>query len=203
MAPAFWESLLAADPVLSAGHAGCHADAGGCTLVSQVIHAEQQAGASPGDVLGKQGTASLGPVLEQAAPDPEALRYLVATPLFDDLKREQPQLTLVVILDNQGRLLTAAACGRQPQLSSATASGCAAEASREADILLASAQAQTAIHRVLTGGQEPAEAMGMTSTGERFVASPILGSEKQPIGVLVAVFAGSPGASRRTARRAG
>lgn len=166
----------------------------GILLVGQVTHAEQQAGASPGEVLGKQGTTSLGPVLEQAASDPEALRYLVATPLFDDLKREQPQLTLVVIVDNEGRLLTAAACGRQLQLSSATASSCSAEATRKADVLLASAEAQAAIHRMLTGGQEPAEAIGMTSTGERFVASAILGTKKQPIGALVAVSAGSPGA---------
>jgi signal transduction histidine kinase len=167
---------------------------GGVLVVSQVMQAEQQAGASPGDVLGKQGTASLGSVLDQGTPDPEALRYLVATPLFDDLKREQPQLTLVVILDHRGQLLTAAACGRGPQLSSASASDCAAKASREADNLLASAQAQTAVHRVLMGGQEATEATGTTSTGASFVAAPILGSGKQPIGALVAVFTGSPGA---------
>jgi signal transduction histidine kinase len=167
---------------------------GGVLLASQVMQAEQQAGASPADVLGKQGSTSLGAVLEQATPDPEALRYLVATPLFDDLKRQQPQLTLVAILDHQGRLLSAAACGRQQQISSANASSCAAEASREADTLLASSQEQTAIHRVLTDQQEPAEATGMTSNGASFVATAILGNEKQPVGVLVAVFAGTPGA---------
>ena len=171
----------------------------GVLLVSQVIQAEQQAGASQGAVLGKQGTASLGSALEQGPPDPEALRYLVATPLFDDLKHQQPQVTLVAILDDQGHLLTATACGRAPQLSSATASGCAATASREANNLLSSAEAQTAVRHVLTGGPTEAEASGTTSTGERFVAAPILGSKKQPIGVLVAVFAGvpgTPGASR-------
>jgi signal transduction histidine kinase len=167
---------------------------GGVLLVSQVIQSEQQGGTSPGDVLGKQGTTSLGSVLEQATPDPEALRYLVATPLFDDLKRQQPQVTLVAILDRRGRLLTAAACGREPQLSSANASGCAAESSREAGTLLASSQAQAAVHRLLTGGQEPTEATGTTSTGERFVATAVLGKEKQPVGVLVAMFASLPGA---------
>lgn len=166
---------------------------GGVLLVSQVMQAEQQAGASPGDVLGKEGTTSLGSVLEQATPDPEALRYLVATPLFDDLKRQRPHLTLVAILDYQGRLLTAAACSRQQQLSSANASSCAAEASQGADTLLASSQEQIAVHRVLTGGQAAAETTGMTSTGASFVATAILGNEKQPVGVLVAVFVGAPG----------
>jgi signal transduction histidine kinase len=166
----------------------------GALVVSQAIQVAQQAGVPPGGALGKQGTASVGSVLEQATPDPEALRYLVATPLFDDLKRQQPQLTLVAILDHHGRLLTAVACGREPQLSSISAASCVAEASRQADTLLASVQEQTAVHDIFTDGKEAAEVNGMTSTGERFVATAILGSEKQPIGVLIAVFAGIPSA---------
>jgi signal transduction histidine kinase len=170
----------------------------GALVVSQVIHNEQQSDTSPGNTLGKQGTIQLAPALEQATPDPEALRFLVATPLFDDLKSAHPHLTLVAILDHQGALLTAAACGRQQQLSSVSAAGCAADATRETDALLASAQAQEAIHRMLMGTQQPDEAAGTTTIGESFVVVPILGQEKQPIGVLVAVFVGlpdSPGSS--------
>src|SRR5215469_6727644 len=116
---------------------------GGVLVVSQLMRAEQQVGASSEDVLGKVGMTSLGSALEQATPDPEALRYLVATPLFDDLKLQQPRLSLVAILDHQAQLLTATACGRQSQLASATAPSCAAKASKETDALLASTQVET------------------------------------------------------------
>lgn len=164
-------------------------------VVNQVIHDEQQSGTSPGNTLDKQGMVQLAPALEQAAPDPEALHFLVATPLFDDLKSTHPHLTLVAILDHQGALLTSAACGRQQQLSSVPAASCSANATRETDALLASAQVQGAIHRILMSGQQPGEATGTTTIGESFVVVPILGQEKQPIGMLVAVFAGSPDAS--------
>ncbi|MGO8946702.1 MAG: histidine kinase [Ktedonobacterales bacterium] len=167
----------------------------GALVVSQVIHNEQQSGTSPGNTLEKQGIGQLAPALEQATPDPEALRFLVAIPTFDTLKSEHPQLTLVAILDHQGELLTAVACGRQQQLSSVTAARCAADATRKTDALLATPQAQAAIHRMLASGQQSGETTGTISITESFMVVSILGQEKQPIGVLVAAFGGSPDSS--------
>ncbi|HEU5200985.1 MAG TPA: sensor histidine kinase, partial [Ktedonobacterales bacterium] len=166
---------------------------GAALAVGQVIHDAQQPGTLPENTLEKQGAAQIASALEQATPDQEALRFLVATPLFDDLQRADQRLTLVAIVDRQGKLLAATACGRQQLLSSDTAGACTADTSRKADALLASSQAQTAIHAILAGAQQSTETTGTMQTGDHFLAVPIPGQEKQPIGVAVAVFAGPIG----------
>ncbi len=144
---------------------------------------------TPADILNKQA-GLLATALEQPSPDPEALLYLAAMPLFGDLKQADSHPALTVILDGNGRMLATTACTQQQAISSANPD-CSSSAKRSAASLLALSVVREAVQDSLTESlQRPGGASRIAVQGNTILVAPVLGSQGRAVGVLVASFQG-------------
>lgn len=149
-----------------------------------LIHELQQSNtSSQASALGKQDVTRVAPYLEQTTPDTEALRYWLT---FEVIARNSQRIQLVVVLDQQQRVIASASCDQSELLSSGS-NECATTAASRTSTYLARPQIRSTIQRVVTS---PGEVTGTTSDGKSFIVAAVPGQTKQVIGELVAVFPG-------------
>lgn len=153
------------------------------TLLQFVRETQQSSASAQASALGKQSIIEVAPYLEQTTPDPEALRYWLT---FEVIAGNAQGIQLVVVLDQQQRVLASASCD-QPALLSAGSKACAANATSRTSTYLAQPQLRATIQRVMVS---PGETAGTTSDGKNFLVAAVPGQTKQVIGELVAVFSG-------------
>ncbi|GHO47729.1 sensor histidine kinase [Ktedonospora formicarum] len=159
------------------------------TLLQFVRETQQSSVSSQASALEKQHIVEVAPYLEQTTPDLEALRYWLT---FEVIGRNAGGVQLVVVLDQQRRVLASASCNQFALLSTGSKT-CAADANSRTTTYLAQPQIRATIQRVM---DSPGEMAGTTSDGKNFLVAAVPGQRKQVIGELVAVF--SDQASTRT-----
>ncbi len=153
------------------------------TLVQLVHEFQQSSTSSQASALEKQDVTQLAPYLEQTTPDAEALRYWLT---FEVISKNAQRIHLVVVLDQQQRVIASASCNQSELLSSGS-KDCATTATSMTSTYLAQPQILSTIQRVITS---PGETAGTTSDGKNFIVAAVPGQAKQVIGELVAVFSG-------------
>jgi signal transduction histidine kinase len=161
------------------------------TLVQLVRETQQSSASSPAQALEKQDIIQVAPYLEQTTPDTEALRYWLT---FEVITRNPQRIHLVVVLDQNLRVIASASCGQSELLSSGS-NNCATTATSLTSMYLAQPQIRSTTQRVM---DSPGQAAGTTSDGENFTAAAVPGQAKQVIGELVAVFSGPASAQATT-----
>jgi len=161
------------------------------TLVQLVRETQQSSASSPTQALEKQDIIQVAPYLEQTTPDTEALRYWLT---FEMITRNPQRIHLVVVLDQNLRVIASASCNQSELLSSGS-KDCAATASSMTSTYLVQPQIRSTIQRVMAS---PGEAAGITSDGKNFIVAAVPGQRKQAIGELVVVFSGPASAQATT-----
>jgi hypothetical protein len=161
------------------------------TLVQFVREMQQSGASSQAESLGKQNVAQVAPYLEQATPDTEALRYWL---IFELITRNAQPTQLVVVLDQQQRVIASASCGQSELLSSGS-KACATTAASMTTMYLAQPQIRSTIQHAMAS---PGEMTGTTSDGKHFIVLTVPGQTKQVIGELVAIFSAQAPAQAAT-----
>jgi signal transduction histidine kinase len=161
------------------------------TLVQLVRETQQSSASSPAQALEKQDIIQVAPYLEQTTPDPEALRYWLT---FEVITRNPQRIHLLVVLDQNLRVIASASCNQSELLSSGS-KDCATTATSMTSTYLAQPHIRSTTQRVMAS---PGEAAGTTSDGENFTVAAVPGQAKQVIGELVAVFSGPASAQATT-----
>jgi signal transduction histidine kinase len=153
------------------------------TLVQLVRETQQSSASSQTSALGKQDATQVAPYLEQTTPDTEALRYWLT---FEVITRNAQRIELVVVLDQQQRVIASASCNQSELLSSGS-KDCATTAISRTSTYLAQPQIRATIQSAMTS---PGETAGTASDGKNFIVATVPGQTKQVLGELVAVFSG-------------
>jgi len=161
------------------------------TLVQLVRETQQSSASSQAQALDKQDVFQVAPYLEQTTPDTEALRYWLT---FGVIARNPQRIQLVVVLDQQQRVMASASCDQSELLSSGS-KDCATSATGMTNAYLAQPQIRSTMQRVMAS---PGETAGTTSDGKNFIVAAVPGQTKQVIGELVAVFSGPASAQPTT-----
>lgn len=146
----------------------------------------QQNSVPPDQALAKGVTVHPETYLDQPHLDEEALRYWVAIPLFDALSKGQSKPSFVAVLNRNGQLVSATACGTA-QLFATGQQNCSAMASSRVSSTLALPEARTTIAAALKSGEQSSESTSRLSTGDTLAVQPVIGNRKQVVGALVAV----------------
>ena len=161
------------------------------TLVPLIHELQQSNTSSQASALGKQAVTQVAPYLEQTTPDTEALRYWLT---FEVIARNPQPIQLVVVLDQQQRVIASASCDQSELLSSGS-NDCATTAASRTSTYLAQPQIRSTMQRVMAS---PGEVTGTTSDGKNFIVAAVPGQTRQVIGELVAVFPGQARAQATT-----
>jgi signal transduction histidine kinase len=161
------------------------------SLVSAALQAAR--GTTPVDQAGvtrilQKDAARAIPYLGSGA-SPDTVRFLAVIPALDDLAGPaQGQRVAVGILGGSGRLIVADACTQQ-QHTRAVAAGCRIVAEATINAFLHDPAARRAVASVI-GGSAGGPTITGSAAGHGYVLAAIPGSDKQPGGVLVAIFPG-------------
>src|SRR5258706_8656523 len=147
------------------------------TLVQLVREIQQSGASSQAQALGKQDVTLVAPYLEQTTPDTEALRYWLT---FEVISRNAQRIQLVVVLDQQQRVMASASCDQSELLSSGS-NDCATTAASKTSAYLAQPRIRSTMQRVMAS---PGEVAGTTSDGKNFLVAAVPGQTKQVIGEL-------------------
>ncbi|MBV9278502.1 MAG: sensor histidine kinase [Chloroflexi bacterium] len=137
--------------------------------------------------------------LSAAAPVPDVARFWVAVPAVDDLAGQAPagRRVTVAVFDASGHLVAADNCTSR-QYTGLSAASCRAAADARAAMLLASPAGRRAVASALRGTS--GQPITGDAAGHGFVAAAVPGADKQPVGVLVAIFPGRvPAAPQQSA----
>jgi two-component system, NarL family, sensor histidine kinase LiaS len=161
------------------------------TLVPLVRELQQSNTSSQAPALEKQDVTQVAPYLEQATPDTEALRYWLT---FEVITRNSQRIHLVVVLDQQQRVITSASCS-QAELLSSGSNNCATSATSMTSMYLAQPQIRSTVQHVMAF---PGQVTGTISGGKNFTVAAVPGQAKQVIGALVVFFSGPASAQATT-----
>ena len=141
-------------------------------------------------IVDKQDINRFASYLQQPMPNADALRYWIAVPAFDRVRRIQPSLSFVAIANTRGRILTSTACGTDVLLSTSTLH-CPAAADAQADALLKLPQTTSYIQRSLQENTTMSPGTEWLPGGKSLRVEPLVSNGKQPVGALVFVIQGT------------